>query len=106
LAGAVHLGLRPAEPLDPGKLWRRSERSDDGAGGGEKLDGQERERLSPTEGDGGIMGGNYGKHVDDFGFCTCQNRSGIEPMNLESQDEWGRWSYSKYPACADCFGLI
>jgi hypothetical protein len=52
------------------------------------------------------MGGNYENHVDEFGFCTCQNRSGIEPMNLESQDEWGRWSYSEYAACADCFGLI
>ena len=52
------------------------------------------------------MGGNYQRHLDDFGVCTCRNRSGIEMMTLESQDDWGRWSYEQYPACPDCFGLL
>jgi hypothetical protein len=53
------------------------------------------------------MSGNYERHLEDFGFCTCgSQRSGVEPMTLESKDEWGRWSFSEYPACADCFGLL
>lgn len=53
------------------------------------------------------MSGSYEKHLEEFGICTCRNRSGVEPMSLESQDEYtGRWSFAEYPACADCFGLI
>jgi len=53
------------------------------------------------------MGGNLQQHLDSFGVCQCgRQSSGVEMMRLESQDEWGRWSYSNVPACADCFGLI
>lgn len=53
------------------------------------------------------MGGNFNVHLDEFGICNCGNPSGrIEPMVLESQDDWGRWSYDTHPACADCFGLF
>lgn len=53
------------------------------------------------------MPGNYQKHLDEFGLCTCGNPSGeIERMSLESKDErTGRWKMKKYRACADCFGL-
>jgi len=53
------------------------------------------------------MGGNFQKHLDSFGVCQCgRRRSGTEYMKLESQDEWGRWSYERVPACSDCFGLL
>jgi len=54
------------------------------------------------------MPGNYQRHLEEFGNCTCGNsRSGVEMMSLESQDErTGRWRTRKVPACADCFGLI
>jgi len=53
------------------------------------------------------MGGNFQKNLDSFGVCRCgRQRSGIEMMRLESQDEWGRWKYENVPACADCFGII
>jgi len=56
---------------------------------------------------GTSMPGNYQKHLDEFGNCTCGSaRSGVEPMSLESQDRHGRWRTRKVPACADCFGLI
>lgn len=55
-----------------------------------------------------LMPGNYQKHLEEFGNCTCgSQRSGVETMNLESKDErTGRWRTRKVPACADCFGLI
>jgi hypothetical protein len=52
------------------------------------------------------MSGSYERHLDEFGICTCKNRSGVEPMNLETQDEWGRYYFETVPACADCFGLL
>jgi hypothetical protein len=54
-----------------------------------------------------LMPGNYNKHLDEFGFCECgSKRSGIEPMALESKNQYGRWTTSEVPACADCFGLL
>lgn len=52
------------------------------------------------------MPGNYGHHIDRFGFCQCKHRSGIEMMDLESEVSPGRYQVEKVPACADCFGLI
>ena len=53
------------------------------------------------------MPGNFQKNLDDFGMCRCgSKRSGVEMMSLESQDEYGRWTTSETPACADCFGLL
>lgn len=53
------------------------------------------------------MPGNFNRHLDEFGICTCRGRSGIEPMMLESQDELtGRYTTERVPACADCFGLL
>lgn len=52
------------------------------------------------------MPGNYNQHLDEFGICTCKNHSGTEMMSLESQDEYGRWTTTNVPACADCFGLL
>jgi hypothetical protein len=52
------------------------------------------------------MPGNYGRHLDEFGICTCRKRSGTETMVLESQDDYGRWETHHVPACADCFGLL
>lgn len=52
------------------------------------------------------MPGNYEQHLDEFGICTCDERTGVEMMSLESKDErTGRWTTSKYPACDRCFGL-
>lgn len=51
------------------------------------------------------MPGSYTKHLDDFGICECDGRTGVEPMSLESQDEYGRYTTEQVPACAKCFGL-
>lgn len=53
------------------------------------------------------MPGNYQKHLDEFGNCTCGNPSGeTEAMSLETQNErTGRWKTQKVAACADCYGL-
>lgn len=52
------------------------------------------------------MPGNYNTHLDRFGLCQCDNRSGTEYMDLEVEDEYGRFRTKKTPACADCFGLV
>lgn len=41
-------------------------------------------------------------------MCNCgSQRSGIEPMSFEFQDEiTGRYFHDEVPACADCFGLL
>lgn len=54
------------------------------------------------------MPGNFQRHLDDFGLCSCGNPSGrTEGMRLESQDErTGRWTTELVAACADCFGLL
>lgn len=53
------------------------------------------------------MPGNYQRHLEDFGICQCNNRSGIEYMDLEVQNErTGLYHVEKIPACADCFGMI
>lgn len=53
------------------------------------------------------MPGNHQRHLEEFGMCQCDERSGTETMDLEYQEELtGRWKTEKVPACADCFGLI
>lgn len=53
-----------------------------------------------------IMSGSYERHVDEFGFCNCGNRTGIEMMNLEVEVGHGRYRFEQMPACDSCFGLL
>lgn len=48
----------------------------------------------------------FGRHLDEFGLCECKDRSGIDEIVGEEQDEWGRWRTVRSPICADCFGLL
>lgn len=57
------------------------------------------------------MPGNYRQHYEKFGDCECQYKyprdsTDTEILNLEYQDELGRWRTKKVPACSECFGLL